>query len=133
MSIFNDNITTPIPKKVRAELEAVGCVLEVVDRVNNNIGSCRFVGVFDPFLILRNEIVCDNRDHKFKFKECFGVYCRAFIRHLYNKSKDPEKWSGEVEIVFAYVDSDNNPDRPDVVRSEVWVPVELYLYPNWKK
>lgn len=126
MSIFSDNVINPLPKRVRAEQEAIECVQKIVDRVNNNFGDCRLlVGTCNLFYILKNEIICDNKEHKMDLKECFGISAGTCIEHSINKSKDPEKWSGEIEVMYACVEG------TEITRDRVWVPIELYRYPKW--
>lgn len=127
MSIFNNNITNSLPKSIRAKQEAIECVQRIVDRVNNDFGSCRVNPSYacDLFFILQYEIMHDNKEHKMNLKECLIVSTLLYTEHINNKSKDPEKRSGEFKIEYTYIDDGA------VVRSSVWVPVELYKYPKW--
>jgi hypothetical protein len=128
MGVFTNNIKNDLPTKVRVEQEIYMAIHAIEDRVNNDLGSCRFV---EPNLgtlsILLNEIHYDICENKIKIDKGIGIALRD-TKLAKVQPRDPEKIG--YTLNFSIVCNDKQTDEKLMFNTDL--DVYVYLYPHWE-
>lgn len=136
MSIFNDNVSHPLPTRIKVEQKVKESILNIVDRVNNHYGECRLVledvgGMWNivsnnTFKTLLNEIYKDIADEKLDLDPETRIKL-GDVRTAKIKSQDPDKNGFNINIHVHHIDDENK----DILKFDIDLDVFIYKYPHW--
>lgn len=140
MSIFNNNISLPLPTRIKVEQKVKEGILNIVDRVNNHYGECRLVledvgGMWNivsnnTLKTLLNEIHKDITDRKIDLLEGTSISLgdtRCAKTTFSDNDKQDDKWGFNITIHVYHIDDENK----DILKFDVDLDVFIYKHPHW--